>query len=86
MEKVKFEGSNLAQFLEYVEMLEKALELACERIADGPQSYEEANTALGWQNRFMSESKQYYQLPVRAIEHERCPETCIRCKDSDLCR
>ncbi len=31
-----------------VEILKAALMLACERIADGPQEYHEANTPDGW--------------------------------------
>lgn len=33
--------------------LEKALELACERIADSYQEYEEANTPDGWYEEFI---------------------------------
>jgi hypothetical protein len=36
--------------------LERALMLACERIADGPQTYGEADTAEGWLERFISQA------------------------------
>ena len=35
------------------EILERALLLACERIADSAQSYEEANTPEGWCEEFI---------------------------------
>ena len=37
-----------AEKVERMKRLEKGLKLACERIADSPQSYEEAKTAEGW--------------------------------------
>jgi hypothetical protein len=33
-------------------ILRTALLIACERIADGPQRYDEANTATGWAEVF----------------------------------
>ena len=35
----------------------EALRLACERIADGPQTYEEANTADVWMARYLKEAE-----------------------------
>ena len=40
--------------LNYCEKLELALRDACERIADMPQSYEEANTEEGWFDVFVN--------------------------------
>ncbi len=40
-----------------VEILQKALMLACERIADGPQGYYEANTVEGWAQHFIVEAR-----------------------------
>lgn len=37
-------------------ILREALVLACERIADGPQEYHEANTAEGWAERFINQA------------------------------
>jgi hypothetical protein len=48
-------------------ILKRALLLACERIADSPQSYEEANTPDGWFEEFTkrAESDQVPQtVPV----------------------
>lgn len=39
------------------EVLEKALELACRRVADSPQRYEEANTAEGWYEVFIRQAE-----------------------------
>ena len=35
------------------EVLKRALELACERIADGPQEYHEAATPDQWMDRYV---------------------------------
>ena len=35
-------------------VLERALRLACERVADSPQTYEEANSADGWFRVFVA--------------------------------
>lgn len=39
------------------ETLRAALNLACERIADGPQDYSEANTAEGWAEKFIADAE-----------------------------
>ena len=64
--------------------LEGALYLACERIADGPQSYEEANTKEGWAHHFLTkvngkEPKQEAKLRPKEV-HCTCYE-----KDDPAC-
>jgi hypothetical protein len=49
-----------------VEVLEQALMLACRRIADSGQSYEEANTPEGWRDVYLA-----------AAETDRSPEQVI---------
>lgn len=39
------------------ETLSRALDLACRRLADSGQSYEEADTAEGWRERLIEEAK-----------------------------
>lgn len=39
------------------EVLEQALLLACQRIADSAQTYEEANTAEGWCEVFIQKAE-----------------------------
>ena len=39
------------------ETLEKALHLACRRVVDSPQSYEEADTAEGWYAKFVEQAE-----------------------------
>jgi len=43
--------------VESVEVLRKALALACARIADGPQKYHEANTPEGWAEVFVAAAR-----------------------------
>lgn len=40
--------------LSELETTKRALRLACERIADSDQTYEEANTSEGWEEVFIS--------------------------------
>ncbi|WP_313415985.1 hypothetical protein [Stenotrophomonas sp.] len=48
-----------------VEVLKQALKIACERIADGPQRYHEANTPEGWCDVFVQRAKHR----IDAFEH-----------------
>lgn len=53
--------SDLSRFkrskMEPVEIYKRALLLACERIADGPQQYHEANTPEGWAELFVQAAR-----------------------------
>ncbi len=40
-----------------IEIVDKALELACMKISDSNQIYEEADTAEGWKNLFLTKAK-----------------------------
>jgi len=40
------------------ETLEAALMLACKRIADSQQTYEEADSAEGWYDRYVREAEE----------------------------
>lgn len=42
---------------EQIRQLSTALDLACDRIADSDQTYEECTTADGWRDRFMAAAK-----------------------------
>lgn len=41
------------------DVLRLALSLACARIADGPQTYSEANTPEGWAEVYIKEAENY---------------------------
>ncbi len=45
---------NKGSELDYVAYLEDALMKACEKISDGKQSYEEANSPRGWFDTLLS--------------------------------
>lgn len=40
-----------------IQVLKQALKIACERIANGPQKYYEANTPEGWTEVFVQRAK-----------------------------
>ena len=51
-------------YAEYVECLEKAFSLSCDKLSDGPQAYEEATTADGWAALFMERAKKIDVLKI----------------------
>jgi hypothetical protein len=46
------------------EILKKALLLACQRIADNSQVYEEVNTADGWYQVFIKHAESEHKTPA----------------------